>query len=145
MPERVRFRTELIGARWQLAARRWRLETSTGFYTCDVLIGASGPWHQPRMPSLPGDASFPGHRFHSARWDHGFDLRGKRVAVIGTGASAIQFVPAIQPDVARLHLFQRTAQWVLPKPDGELPPSARWLFRHAPAHGLLGRWLLLPL
>ena len=105
VPARVRFRTELISARWQAAARRWRLETSAGLYTCDVLIGASGPWHQPRMPELRGDASFPGHRFHSARWDHAFDLRGKRVAVIGTGASAIQFVPAIQPDVARLHLL----------------------------------------
>lgn len=132
VPARVRFRTELRAARWLPAARRWRLETSAGCYTCDVLIGASGPWHQPRMPEVPGDASFPGHRFHSARWDHRYDLRGKRVAVIGTGASAIQFVPAIQPDVARLHLFQRTAQWVLPKPDGALPASARWLMRHAP-------------
>ena len=132
VPAHVRFSTELVSARWQPATRRWRLETSAGQYTCDVLISASGPWHAPKIPRIDGDATFPGHRFHSARWDHGYDLRGKRVAVVGTGASAIQFVPEIQPQVAALHLFQRTAQWVLPKPDRALSSRERWLMRHAP-------------
>jgi cation diffusion facilitator CzcD-associated flavoprotein CzcO len=133
--QRVHFGVELERARWTPATHRWHLDTSRGRYTCDVLVSAAGPWHQPKLPAIDGDHTFTGHRFHSARWNHGYDLRGKRVAVVGTGASAIQFVPAIQPQVAKLHLFQRTAQWVLPKPDGQLPPSARWLFRRSATAG----------
>ena len=73
-----------------------------------------GPLTEPQIPDIPGLDDFDGHVFHSARWDHDADLTGKRVASIGTGASAIQYVPAIQPEVERLHVFQRTAPWVLP-------------------------------
>lgn len=120
----VRFGCELFAARWHGDSGRWRLETSTGSYTARFLILATGPMHKPVTPAIPGLESFPGTTFHSARWDHKVDLAGKRVAVIGTGASAIQFVPAIQPRVKHLTIFQRTAPWVLPKLD--LPVAPRW-------------------
>ena len=75
-----------------------------------------GPLTEPKIPDVPGLDDFEGETFHSARWNHDYDLKGKRVAAIGTGASAIQFVPAIQPEVEQLHVFQRTPPWVLPHP-----------------------------
>jgi cation diffusion facilitator CzcD-associated flavoprotein CzcO len=81
---------------------------------------------------VPGLADFPGEVFHSALWNHDYDLTGKRVAVIGTGASAVQFVPQIQPQVADLHLFQRTAHWVLPKLDHAVPGMEKWALRTVP-------------
>ncbi|TDD49514.1 NAD(P)/FAD-dependent oxidoreductase [Kribbella antibiotica] len=126
----LRFGVELLRASWDPARAVWRLETSTGPLEARVLITATGPWHEPLMPSIPG--TFDGPIFHSSRWDHSVSLAGKRVAVIGTGASAVQFVPAIQPSVASLHVFQRTAQWVLPKPDHYVPSAERWLFRTFP-------------
>ncbi len=93
----IRFGTELAGARWDGHEARWRLRTSRGDLTADVVIAASGPLSTPSTPDIPGLDTFPGQVFHSARWDHQADLAGKRVAVIGTGASAIQIVPAIQP------------------------------------------------
>ena len=89
-------------------AERWEIETTGGHFTADVLISAIGALADPSIPDLPGLDRFEGKVFHSARWDHDHDLSGRRVAVIGTGASAIQFVPEIQPHVGRLHLFQRT-------------------------------------
>jgi cyclohexanone monooxygenase len=112
----IRLGTRLTAARWDPAAGHWRLETDRGELTARFLVAAAGPWNEPRVPDVPGLSSFPGPVFHSARWDHSADLTGKRVVVVGSGASAVQFVPAVQPEVARLHLFQRTAQWVLPKP-----------------------------
>ncbi len=92
------------------------------------------------LPHIPGLDTFPGEVFHSSRWNHRYDLRGKRVAVVGTGASAVQFVPEIQPDVAELHLYQRTAQWVLPKPDYPLRRLERAVLRRVPgAHDMLRR------
>jgi cation diffusion facilitator CzcD-associated flavoprotein CzcO len=108
---------ELKQAVWDPDRRLWRLETSAGRFTADFVIMACGPMHQPRLPRIKGLESFTGARFHSARWDHDYDLTDKRVAVIGSGASAIQFLPAIQPRVAQLTLFQRTPPWVLPKMD----------------------------
>src|SRR6185436_11326873 len=98
-----------------------------------VLVLASGPLSDPVVPSLPGLERFEGRTFHSARWDHGFDLAGKRVAVVGTGASAIQFVPEIQPAVARLHVFQRTPPWIVPRQQRELGPRRHRLYRRFPA------------
>lgn len=131
--ERIRFGVEVTRAQWNDRDDRWELETSQGPYTARILVAGTGPWHEPLVPELPGLADFPGEVFHSARWNHDFDLTGKRVAVVGTGASAVQFVPEIVPKVARLHLFQRTAQWVLPKPDHYVPGLERLLLRRFPA------------
>ena len=132
VPEYVRFGVELLRASWQPSSQRWIIETSDGVLEARVLITATGPWHEPVIPSLPGLESFEGPVFHSSRWDHSVDLRGRRVAVVGSGASAVQFVPALQPIVDSLHLFQRTAQWVLPKPDHYVPAAERWLMRTFP-------------
>ncbi|MGZ5969159.1 MAG: flavin-containing monooxygenase [Polyangiales bacterium] len=131
--QHVRFGVEVIAARWNPRDARWHLETNRGTCTARFLIAAAGPWHQPKIPDLPGLRAFGGEVFHSARWNHAYELRGKRVAVVGTGASAVQFVPKIQPEVARLHVYQRTAQWVLPKPDHYVPRAERWLMRTFPA------------
>jgi len=132
--DRVRLQHELLEARWVDAQKRWRLHTSAGVYWAQFVVMASGPMHVPVLPHIKGLDTFTGAHFHSARWDHGYNLRGKRVAVIGSGASAIQFVPHIAPLVQRLTLFQRTAPWVLPKFDP--PITARW-HHHGPAqkHG----------
>lgn len=129
----VRLRTEAVRAQWRPDDARWHVETTRDRYRARFLISAAGPWHEPSVPDLPGLAGFPGTVFHSSRWRHDHDLSGARVAVVGSGASAVQFVPAIQPKVARLHLFQRTAQWVLPKPDHPVPRAERLLMRRFPA------------
>lgn len=126
----VRFGTEVRSAEWRDG--RWHVVTSRGPWTASILVAATGPLSEPRKPDLPGIDSFEGRAFHSARWDHGYDLVGKRVAVIGTGASAIQFVPEIQPRVAKLHLFQRTAPWVLRRPGRALTGRERRFFRRVP-------------
>ncbi len=131
--EKIRYGVEVTRSQWNPRDGRWELETSAGPYTARILVAGTGPWHEPKVPDLPGLAEFPGEVFHSARWNHGYDLAGKRVAVIGTGASAVQFVPEIVPRVAELHLFQRTAQWVLPKPDHHVPGVERFLLRRFPA------------
>ena len=125
----IRFGHDLLAARWNASSALWELDTSAGRYTARFIIVATGPMHEPVMPALPGLESFTGERFHSAAWDDAVDLRGKRVAVIGTGASAIQFVPAIQPLAASLTVFQRSAPWVLPKLDSRITP--RWQQRFA--------------
>ncbi len=129
----IRFGAEVIRAQWSEVRSRWELETTQGAFTAKILIAGTGPWHEPLIPDLPGLADFPGEVFHSSRWNHDYDLAGKRVAVVGSGASAVQFVPEIQPVVERLHLFQRTAQWVLPKPDHHVPRAERLLLRRFPA------------
>jgi len=128
----IRFGTEVTRARWHPGEARWHIETSRDHYTARFLIVAAGPWHEPLLPDIPGLAAFPGAVFHSSRWRHDHQLTGARVAVVGSGASAVQFVPAIQPQVGRLHLFQRTAQWVLPKPDHPVPRAERLLMRRFP-------------
>jgi cation diffusion facilitator CzcD-associated flavoprotein CzcO len=126
---KIRYGVEVTRARWNSRQAQWELETSRGPYTARILIAGTGPWHEPLVPDLPDLDGFPGEVFHSARWNHDYDLTGKRVAVIGSGASAVQFVPEIAPRVGRLHLFQRTAQWVLPKPDHPVPGVERFLLR----------------
>ena len=128
----IRFGHDVSGASWDEEARRWRIETNRGEFTAQVLVAAPGPLFEPSIPPLEGIESFAGASWHSARWDHHFDLAGKSVAVIGTGASAIQFVPRIRPQVAKLHLFQRTAPWVLPRPDRPITGLERRLYRLFP-------------
>jgi cation diffusion facilitator CzcD-associated flavoprotein CzcO len=124
--------TELRRACWDGAAARWRLDTSRGELTADVLIAAAGLLSEPSIPGLPGLETFPGAIFHSSRWDHAAGLAGQRVAVVGTGASAIQIVPKIQPTVRRLTLFQRTPAWVLPRRDRRISDAEKWLYRNVP-------------
>ena len=135
----IRFETEMESAEWDDAEARWRIETSQGPLTADVLIAAQGPLSDPLVPDLPGLDSFQGKAFHSARWDHDHELDGERVAVIGTGASAIQFVPRIQPLVDRLHVFQRTPPWVMPHPNRVMNDWEHKLYRRLPAAQLAMR------
>jgi cation diffusion facilitator CzcD-associated flavoprotein CzcO len=128
----IRFDHEVLAAAWDEGAARWRIETSRGPLTARVLVMATGPLSETIVPDIPGLSSFEGRAFHSARWDHSCDLTGKRVAVIGTGASAIQFIPEIQPKVARLYVFQRTPPWVVPRPDSPIPAWRRRLYRRVP-------------
>jgi cation diffusion facilitator CzcD-associated flavoprotein CzcO/NAD(P)-dependent dehydrogenase (short-subunit alcohol dehydrogenase family) len=128
----VRFETEMLRAAWSDDRRRWSVATNRGDFDAQFLVSGCGPLHQPRIPALPGLENFRGTTFHSATWRHDHDLTGRRVAVIGTGSSAIQFVPKIQPKVGKLVLFQRTAPWVLPKPDHVIGAREQWAFKHIP-------------
>jgi cation diffusion facilitator CzcD-associated flavoprotein CzcO len=131
--EHIRFGTEMATARWDSEQSRWFLRTANGDeYVTRFLVSGIGALHIPLIPELPGLPDFKGETFHSATWNHDYDLRGKRVAVVGTGASAIQFVPRIAPDVASLTIFQRTPPWIMPKPDHEMPGWAKRLFRMVP-------------
>ena len=128
----IRWNTELLEAAWDEESSCWRLRTSRGAYTCDVLIVGNGPLNEPRLPAISGIEGFKGTTIHTAAWDHDVDLAGKRVAVIGTGASAIQLVPQIQPIVGQLYLFQRTPPWVVPRLDHSIPTWQRRLYRLLP-------------
>ncbi|MGX7827242.1 flavin-containing monooxygenase [Actinokineospora sp. 24-640] len=129
----TRFDCEVAGARWDADEARWHIATTTGdTYVAQYLVAGIGALHLPAVPALPGIENFQGRTFHSARWDHDYDLSGKRVAVIGTGASAVQFVPRIAPEVERLTLFQRTAPWVMPKPDHAMPAWSQKAFAALP-------------
>ncbi len=136
--QHMRYRHEVLEARWDENAERWQIRTSGGDFTAEVLISAVGALADPAIPDLPGLDTFKGTVFHSARWDHGHDLSGRRVAVVGTGASAIQFVPEIQPRVGHLDLFQRTPPWVLPRGNPVIPVSWRRRFAR---HPRLMEWL----
>jgi cation diffusion facilitator CzcD-associated flavoprotein CzcO len=129
----IRTGYDLTSARWDDDARRWELEAANGErLSAEVLIPGIGPLSEPSTPDIRGLESFEGKVFHSARWDHDHDLAGERVAAIGTGASAIQFVPRIQPKVSKLHVFQRTAPWVLPHSDRPITRFERTLYRRLP-------------
>lgn len=128
----LRLGVDVRAAAWSEDQARWHVTTSAGDYVARVLISGAGPWHEPLIPELPGLDTFAGTTFHSSRWNHEHDLRGERVAVIGSGASAVQFVPKIAPDVAQLDLYQRTPHWVLPKPDRPYPDAMRALYRRWP-------------
>ena len=127
----VRFGYELVSARWDGTC--WRLNTPAANFTADVLVAATGPLSEPHVPALAGLDSFAGTAFHSARWNHAHDLSGRTVAVVGTGASAAQFVPEIAPQVDRLVVFQRTPPWVLPRGDRELTADQRRRYESRPA------------
>lgn len=128
----LRFEHEVTAARWDDDAKRWAVETAQGWFTADMLVLGAGFLSQPAIPALPGLAQFEGTVFHSAGWNHDHDLRGRRVAVIGTGASAIQFVPRIQEQVSELYVFQRTAPWILPHADRSTTRLERFLWRAIP-------------
>ncbi|UQA57183.1 flavin-containing monooxygenase [Polyangium aurulentum] len=138
----ILFDQQIVGATWDEGRALWRLRTRSGEeLTANVLVMGIGALSNPAYPKLRGVERFRGAQFHSARWRHDYDLTGKRVAVIGTGASAIQFVPQIQPRVEKLYLIQRTPPWVLPKPDRAFStwekeafravPGLRWLYRQS--------------
>lgn len=140
MPK-VHLRTELLDAYWDETARQWQITTTRGSLTATIFINATGPLSDVAIPEIPGQESFEGNVFHSARWDHSYDLAGKRVAVIGTGASAIQFVPEIQPLVEHYVLFQRTAPWILPRRDRTYTRAEKTLFRRVPLFQRLSRYV----
>jgi len=138
----IRFHSEVTAARYDEARGRWLVETKNArgpgdaprndSYDAQVVVSATGALSDPSVPHLDGLENFAGTAFHSARWDHGCDLEGKRVAVVGTGASAIQFVPQIQPRTGGLDVYQRTPPWIMPRYDRAFTGPERWLFRHLP-------------
>ncbi len=138
----IQWDEEVRDAAWDEASQRWRITTTHQQFLAETLALGNGPLSEPTTPNIPGIASFQGRLFHSARWDHDYDLTGKRVAVIGTGASAIQFVPHIQPQVAQLTLFQRTPPWIIPRLDRPIPPWRRRMFRWAPITQRLTRTVI---
>lgn len=135
----IRYQTKVIGLTFEEKAGLWHIDTESGeCVKARVVVGATGPLNKPKFPSIPGRETFEGVSFHSSQWNHSYDLAGKRVAVIGTGASSIQLVPKIAPTVQHLTLFQRTPPWVVPKFDFAFAPWAQKLFRWIPPV----RWLM---
>jgi cation diffusion facilitator CzcD-associated flavoprotein CzcO len=118
---------------WDEHSATWRVEADDGSrYEADALVLATGQLHQPARPSIAGAETFAGHSFHSAQWDHDYALAGKRVAVIGTGASAVQFVPDVAEQARELTVFQRTGNWFLPRRNREYPRALRLAFERVP-------------
>ena len=139
----IRFGTEVQAASFDERAGVWRLRAASGeALEADVVVSGLGQLNRPHVPDLPGLASFEGTSFHSARWDHGHDLSGERVGVIGNAASAIQFIPQVAPKVARLHVFQRTANWTIPRQDRAYSEREKWLFANVPGLERLYRWFI---
>jgi cation diffusion facilitator CzcD-associated flavoprotein CzcO len=130
--DRFVFDTTLDGAEWDEAAQRWLARTSAGDVTAEHLILGVGGLSEPRLPDIEGIDDFQGQIFHSARWDHSVDLTGKRIAVIGTGASAIQIVPELQKVAGHLDVYQRTAPWVIPRNDRAYSSVEKAALRHVP-------------
>ncbi len=129
----IQFNTEITAADFDEIKGIWRIQSAAGeVIEAEIFVAAVGQLNRPSYPKLKGLESFQGKTFHSATWDHDYDLKGKRVAVIGTGASAIQFVPEIAQQVAHLDVFQRSAPYVVPKPDRVYPPLERTLFKKIP-------------
>ncbi len=129
----IRFGCRVERMEWDDASGRWHITTAAGeAYTARAIVSGIGALHLPSVPEIPGAGQFAGPAFHSAHWDRSCSLAGKRVAVIGTGASAIQFIPEIAKQAAQVHVFQRTPPWIHPRPDFEIPPAARAVFAAAP-------------
>jgi 4-hydroxyacetophenone monooxygenase len=145
----VRWRTEVVGATWNDDDATWTVDAvgPDGEHvtlTARAVISAVGQLNRPHLPSVQGQERFAGPSFHSAEWDHSVELTGKRVAMIGAGASGFQIAPAIADQVAQLTVFQRTAQWMFPNPNyhAEVGPGVRWALRHLPFYGRWYRFLL---
>ncbi|MBE1537992.1 flavin-containing monooxygenase [Actinomadura algeriensis] len=141
LAQHIRFRAEVTGAEYDDATGTWRVTVAgeegpdgrrDEIVRARAVVAGMGPLHKPNVPDLPGLESFEGAVFHSAEWDHGYDLEGRRVAVVGTGASAIQFVPQIAKRVESLTVFQRTPPWIIPKPDRRITGVEKALFRRVP-------------
>ena len=128
----ILWNTKLLEASWNETDQCWYITTTQGQFTANILILGNGPLSEPSFPLIPGIDLFEGVKFHSAQWNHDYDLSGKNVAVIGTGASSIQFIPKIQPQVKHLLLFQRTPPWILPRNDHRIPSWQRAMFRLLP-------------
>ena len=133
------FGTDVTSARWNAETSRWDVETTTGNYTAKIVVSAVGALCEPNLPDIKGIHDFKGDVFHSAQWNHDVSLAGKRVAVIGTGASAIQIVPAIAGQVEHLDVYQRTAPWILPRADRPYTKLERFAFKHVPGFQRLSR------
>jgi 4-hydroxyacetophenone monooxygenase len=147
--EHIRFGTEVVAADFDEDTGSWRVRVRTSDGTeetleANALISAVGQLNRPSFPDIAGRETFAGASFHSARWDHDVDLRGKRVAVIGTGASAAQLIPVVADSARELLVFQRTANWLIPTPDYHdvVSDEQRWLFRHVPTYVRWYRFLL---
>ena len=145
----VRWETEVLGASWDEGTATWAVRTRAADGSEDVLtaravISAVGQLNRPHVPELPGADTFAGPSFHSARWDHGVDLAGKDVAMVGAGASGFQIAPTIAPEAGHLTVFQRTAQWMFPNPNyhATVGPGVRWALRHLPFYGRWYRFLI---
>ena len=131
--ERIHFGEELV--RCAFDEGRWQLETGSGRRdTADVVIAATGVLHHPNVPDFPGSTTFEGTLFHSARWDHGVPLDVQRIGIVGTGSTAIQIVTALVDRVAKLSLFQRTAQWIMPQENPAYSDEEKRAFREDPGH-----------
>ncbi len=137
----------VTGCHWDDQTRTWAVTSHDSndvetTRSADAIVLATGQLNQPALPQLDGLDDFAGHSFHSARWDHGYDLTGKRVAVIGTGATSVQFVPEIAPEVERLTVFQRTGNWILPRKNKPYSRTVAFLLRSVPAAHRLWRWVM---
>lgn len=131
--QHIRFGAECVGGHWDENELQWHIKAANGDeYIAQFLVSGVGALHIPNIPTLNGIESFTGEAFHSARWNHDVDLTGKKVAVIGTGASAVQFVPSIVDTVGELQLYQRSPAWVLPRQNFSIPAPVRRLFRTVP-------------
>lgn len=138
----LRFNISVDAARFDEAANVWVLDTAQGeSITARHVVSATGVFSQPNPPAIPGVEDFAGITMHTARWDHSVDLRGKRVGIIGTGASAVQVIPSIAPDVESLSVFQRTPIWCLPKPDARLMRPVQAALRRLPGLNAAARAL----
>ncbi|MEV6216999.1 NAD(P)/FAD-dependent oxidoreductase [Nocardia sp. NPDC051833] len=136
----IRFGTEVTGAAFDDTTGKWTVRLDSGdSVEVDVVVPAVGQLSRPALPAIEGRETFAGNTFHSAEWNHDIDLTGKRVAVIGTGASAVQFVPEIQPRVGKLTLFQRTAPYIVPRPDREFSDLHHRVFEKLPVTELAER------
>ncbi|HEY3960144.1 MAG TPA: NAD(P)/FAD-dependent oxidoreductase [Solirubrobacteraceae bacterium] len=142
IPPHIRLGHEMLEAAWNEQRVLWEIHTSAGDFTAEILISGMGGLSEPAVPQLEGLDSFQGTTFHSAQWDHEHSLAGERVAVIGTGASAVQFIPEIQPEVGELQVYQRTAPWIVPRSNGDIDPRVRRLFRRFPPAMKLVRGVL---
>ncbi len=137
----IRYSTALESAHFDAESGQWQVRTSAGDeIRADVLVSGVGQLNHPHVPVIPGLESFQGERFHSARWNHDYDLTGKRVGVIGNAASAIQFIPEIAKKVGRLDIFQRSANWMVPKGDREYTDTEKQRFARFPWLARLARW-----
>ncbi len=145
---RIRFATEVVAARWNDADAHWELRIRSAgrveTITANAIVSAVGALNRPRLPDIPGRESFLGPAFHSAEWQHQHDLAGKRVAVIGTGASAFQLAPEIAKTASRLIVFQRSPPWMVPNPryHAKVGEAKKWLLRHVPYYARWYRFLL---
>jgi cation diffusion facilitator CzcD-associated flavoprotein CzcO len=128
----VRFNTDVLGATWDEDGSFWVVETDRGTYTAHFLITASGHLSDPKLPDIPGLDRYEGEMFHSAKWDASLDLAGKRIGVIGTGASAIQIIPEIAPEAASLTVFQRSAPYIVPRLDRAYTEAEKRMFGRLP-------------